>query len=707
MNDSPGVNDTPLATASQSVSLHDVASVFQALLESAPDPMVIADERGQIVIVNAQAEHLFGYMRAEMIGQPVEFLLPSRLTGIHEQHRAGYMQEPRTRPMGVGMELLARRSDGTEVAVEVSLSPLHSEHGLLVTSVIRDVTARKRAEHALAHQAAMLREQANLLDLAHDMIIVRDLERRITFWNRGAEAMYGWSREDALGRVADALLQTEPPDSLATIDAALVEHGFWEGEQTHTRRDGSRLIVASRQVVQRGEQDRPTMILEINTDITEQKRAGSELERQVSLRTAHLRALLTFSTELLPVRHLDDVLLHALQHALTLAPEAHRAALYVAERDSTTLALRAQVGYASPPHSTLPIDTTLVRTVAHRRGSYLVYASDDAAHPGMLDAVSPTFGLTSADSTALAVVPLLAQDALAGVLVLVRERNTGPFLSEALQTLEGIASIAAAAIQAEQSREEASFLSTQLARAEALHRTMTERLSVAEASVLQTARLAAVGQLAASIAHEINNPLYATRNALYLIHEELPPELRDTPYLIMAQEQLARIARITERMRDFYRPARGELAQQNLNELIEGTLALVGLDMRYDAIELKFSPAAELPTLLCNSDQLRQVFLNLILNAMEAMPQGGILNIRTAAGSSVALIEISDTGIGIPDEVREHLFEPFFTTKSTGTGLGLSISAHIVTQHGGQITVDSTPGHGTTFRITLPYHPPT
>ncbi len=707
MNDSPLGGDTPLATASQSVSLHDVASVFQALLESAPDAMVIADERGQIVIVNAQAEHLFGYMRAEMIGQPVEFLLPSRLTGIHEQHRAGYMHEPRTRPMGVGMELLARRSDGTEVAVEVSLSPLHTEHGLLVTSVIRDVTERKRAEHALAHQAAMLREQANLLDLAHDMIIVRDLERRITFWNRGAEAMYGWSRDEALGCVSDALLQTETHDSLATIDAALVEHGFWEGEQIHTRRDGSRLIVASRQVVQRGEQGRPTTILEINTDITEQKRAGSELERQVLLRTAHLRALLTFSTELLPVRHLDDVLLHALQHALTLAPEAHRAALYVADRDSTALALRAQVGYASPPHSTLPIDTTLVRTVAHRRGTYLVYARDDAAHPGMRDAVPPTYGLTSADSTALAVVPLLAQDALAGVLVLVREHNTGPFLSEALQTLEGIASIAAAAIQAEQSREEASFLSTQLARAEELHRTMTERLSVAEASVLQTARLAAVGQLAASVAHEINNPLYATRNALYLIHEELPPELRDTPYLIMAQEQLARIARITERMRDFYRPARGELAQQNLNDLIEGTLALVGLDMRYDAIELKFSPAAELPTLLCNSDQLRQVFLNLILNAMEAMPQGGILNIRTAAGSSVVLIEISDTGIGIPDEVREHLFEPFFTTKSTGTGLGLSISAHIVTQHGGQITVDSTPGHGTTFRITLPYHPPT
>jgi two-component system NtrC family sensor kinase len=116
-----------------------------------------------------------------------------------------------------------------------------------------------------------------------------------------------------------------------------------------------------------------------------------------------------------------------------------------------------------------------------------------------------------------------------------------------------------------------------------------------------------------------------------------------------------------------------------------------------------FTPAQELPLVQGNADQLRQVFLNLVLNAIEAMPNGGTLTVRTEAGPSVVLIEIQDTGVGIPDDIRPHLFEPFFTNKPNGTGLGLSISAHIVTQHGGHIDVESAPGQGTTFRLVLPY----
>jgi two-component system NtrC family sensor kinase len=99
------------------------------------------------------------------------------------------------------------------------------------------------------------------------------------------------------------------------------------------------------------------------------------------------------------------------------------------------------------------------------------------------------------------------------------------------------------------------------------------------------------------------------------------------------------------------------------------------------------------------------VFLNMIINAGEAMPQGGTLTVRTSAGPAVAVVEIQDTGTGIPESIRRRLFEPFFTNKPNGTGLGLSISAHIVTQHGGQIEVDSREGHGSTFRIVLPYEP--
>jgi two-component system NtrC family sensor kinase len=108
---------------------------------------------------------------------------------------------------------------------------------------------------------------------------------------------------------------------------------------------------------------------------------------------------------------------------------------------------------------------------------------------------------------------------------------------------------------------------------------------------------------------------------------------------------------------------------------------------------------------LCNADQLRQVFLNLTLNAIDAMPQGGTLTVRTIAGSTVAVVEIQDSGIGIPPDIRARLFEPFFTNKPQGTGLGLSISAHIVTQHGGQIEVESVEGQGSTFRVVLSHQP--
>ncbi|HYF62840.1 MAG TPA: PAS domain S-box protein [Herpetosiphonaceae bacterium] len=234
---------------------------------------------------------------------------------------------------------------------------------------------------------------------------------------------------------------------------------------------------------------------------------------------------------------------------------------------------------------------------------------------------------------------------------------------------------------------------------------MVERVSAAEAAMLQSARLAAVGKLAASIAHEINNPLYAARNCLYLLEEDLPPAQREGPYMQMARDQLARIAGIIERMRDFYRPMRGDMAAHDLNQLIEETLALVGFNMRHTTIAMQFTPDRALPPVVCNGDQLRQVFLNLSLNAIEAMNDGGTLAVRTLAQGSFAVIEIADTGIGLAPELKERIFEPFFTNKPSGTGLGLPLSAHIVTQHGGTIEVESAEGVGTTFRVVLPYEP--
>jgi PAS domain S-box-containing protein len=364
-----------------------LADQFQALLEGMPDAVIIVDEAGRIQIANGQAARLFGYTIDELLGQPVELLLPASLAERHVRHRASYMDAPHTRLMGSGLDLVARRRDGTTLMVEASLSALRTAKGLLVTSVIRDVTERKRA--------------------------------------------------------------------------------------------------------------------------------AEELERQ-----------------------------------------------------------------------------------------------------------------------------------------------------------------------------------------------MAARVTAAEAGMLQAARLAAVGQLAASIAHEINNPLYAARNSLYLLEDELTPDHPGAPFLAIARDELGRIAGIIERMRDFYRPPRGEQSLCDLNRLAEETLAVASLNTRHNAIQLRFDPTLDLPPVLANGDQLRQVLLNLLLNALDATPEAGTVTVRTKANPGMALLEISDTGVGIPPELREHLFEPFFTTKPTGTGLGLSISAHIVTQHHGQIDVESTPGKGSTFRVALPYRPP-
>ncbi|HMC08722.1 MAG TPA: PAS domain S-box protein, partial [Actinomycetota bacterium] len=129
---------------------------FQALLEAAPDAIVAVDREGVIRLVNAQTERLFGYSRGEMLGFAVEMLVPEPVRGVHPAHRAEYFADPRTRPMGAGLELSARRRDGSEFPAEISLSSIETDEGLLVSAAIRDITVRKRGKEAMQYLAALV-----------------------------------------------------------------------------------------------------------------------------------------------------------------------------------------------------------------------------------------------------------------------------------------------------------------------------------------------------------------------------------------------------------------------------------------------------------------------------------------------------------------------------------------------------------------------
>lgn len=226
-------------------------------------------------------------------------------------------------------------------------------------------------------------------------------------------------------------------------------------------------------------------------------------------------------------------------------------------------------------------------------------------------------------------------------------------------------------------------------------RTLNERLARAE-------RLAAMGTLAAGVAHEVNNPLASISSLVQMLRQGNGDESsREKLELISAQVQ--RISRVTRDLTEFARVRPAARVLTNVNEIVDSSLRLAGLDADFQRLNLIIEKDQELPPVVADPDQLQQVFLNLLLNARDAMAEGGELRLRTFSGPGDVCVSVRDTGHGIDDAVRSQIFDPFFTTKGPGrgTGLGLSVCFGIVTAHGGRIEVDSF-DHGSEFIVYLP-----
>ena len=232
-----------------------------------------------------------------------------------------------------------------------------------------------------------------------------------------------------------------------------------------------------------------------------------------------------------------------------------------------------------------------------------------------------------------------------------------------------------------------------------------------EQALFESEKLAATGRLAASIAHEINNPLEAIQNALYLLVKRIPEDDPNAKFLGIAMKETERMSRILRQMLGFYRPA-ADLAPTDINALIDETEALVAKRLRERGVRIEKRLQPDLPKVRASGDQIKQVILNLVLNAAEAMPKGGLVTVSTEshrdAGSGFILtdavrVQVADTGPGIAEDYLPHIFEPFFSTKGEkGTGLGLWVSLGIAQSHGGRLQVRNHPGGGSVFSMTLP-----
>jgi nitrogen-specific signal transduction histidine kinase len=235
-----------------------------------------------------------------------------------------------------------------------------------------------------------------------------------------------------------------------------------------------------------------------------------------------------------------------------------------------------------------------------------------------------------------------------------------------------------------------------------------------EQILFDSEKLAATGRLAAEIAHEINNPLEAIKNSLYLLSSKISAEDPNHKFLQIATKETDRVSRILRQMLGFYRPPKME--PTDINRLIDDAQALLEKHMRQNRVRIENDLEPDLPLVIAAADQIKQVILNLMLNAQQAMPDGGSLSVTTRVShgadpeflmSDSVHIQIHDTGKGIPEEYLPHIFEPFFSTKDAkGTGLGLWVSQGIVQAHGGSIKLRSREGRGTTFSVALPIHGP-
>lgn len=233
-------------------------------------------------------------------------------------------------------------------------------------------------------------------------------------------------------------------------------------------------------------------------------------------------------------------------------------------------------------------------------------------------------------------------------------------------------------------------------------REYVKQVEESQQALLQAEKMAAAGRLTASIAHEVNNPLQSMQNCLHLAgRQDLPPEER-AEYFELAKTELNRLMSTVQRMLDFYRP--GAVAPQKIKiiELLQHVLNLMSQQLDNHSVKVELDVPAGLPNVMAVSGQIQQVFINLILNAFDAMPNGGKLHIRARAVRGGVELFFQDSGPGIPDDRLAHIFEPFFSTKESGTGLGLTVSYNILTAHGGLLEFVQDSGPGACFRVYLP-----
>jgi two-component system NtrC family sensor kinase len=723
-----------------------------AIVEAAFDSIVTVDEAGRVLEFSKGAEAIFGYPRAEALGRPIaELIIPPHLRERHAQGMRRYLATGERRVLGQRIEIEGLRADGSLFPVELAIAEIRLEDRRLFTAYLRDITERRQAEQALQDSERQFRA---VVEDQTELICRFDPDFRLTFSNRAHARLFGVEPEALLGQNFFASIPAELREPLRQELLALTrENPIQMGENEKILGNGEVRWFAWTNHALFDNAGRRTGYQSVGRDVTSQKQADQALRESaaelaliadgIPLAVAIAR---TDRPEILFAnRQAQEILglrpgcqpeqvtavyqdLADRERLLRLVAGVGRVEGFeVQMRGKNGAAVWALISARTIHFRGTPAMLAVITDITERRRMEQALRNSEArlaafmqhAPVGMylkdLDGrylmanpeMAKVFGRPVAEMLGRTPEDVFAPTEAAMIRGYDREVVESGATSVREEYLAGLEDYAWSMVIRFPIRNEAGRI-THIAGFDVditkQKRTEYEVQRQREAAHLRE-KLASLGSLLANVAHELNNPLSVVVGRAIMLEDEADdPAVRASLGRLRAAAE--RCARIVKSFLALAREKPREAQPVDVRKVLDAVLDLA-YGLRSAGVETRREDAPDLPPVVADEAQLHQVFLNLLINALQALemvPPPRLLWLRTAAEDGVVRIEVVDNGPGVPTALRKQILEPFFTTKpvGAGTGLGLSVCHSIITAHHGTITVDERPGGGARFVVTLP-----
>jgi PAS domain S-box-containing protein len=693
---------------------------FRGLLEAAPDAIVGVTTDGRISLVNAQTERLFGYDRDELIGEPIEILVPDRVRSVHPGHRSGYFSQPQPRPMGAGMELAGRRKNGTEFPCEISLSSIDTEDGVLVSAAVRDVTERRR-------EAEAQNRLATIVQSSHDAIMGKSLSGVITSWNPGAERLYGYREAEIVGRNAEVLFPIDRRSNELAILSRIARGERVEQYQTERlRKDGSTVMVSLSMSPISDATGTIIGVASVSRDISDRQRAEARFrglleaapDAIVGVTPDGTIALVNAQVERLFGYHRDELLgqlveilvpgyardrhpAHRDGYLHDPAPRPMGAGMQLAGRRKDGSHFPAEISLSSIDTEEGVLVSAAIRDVSDRTRAEAKFRGLLEAAPDAIVGVAPDGQITLVNAQAERLfgygrdellgqpIEILVPDRARGVhpsrrtgyFTKPQPRPMGAGMQLAARRKDGTefpAEISLSALDTEDGPMVSAAIRDVTDRIES--QAEQERLKTAaererlEAQLHQSQRLESLGQLAGGVAHDFNNLLAVMLNYTAFVAEEINDAAaqdggrwRQVGHdIIQVQRAGERATELTHQLLAFGRREVVRPQVLNLNTVVGEIEALMRRTLG-EHIQLHATLTDDLWPVLADPGQLEQVLVNLAVNARDAMPDGGTLSIDT---TNITIDDTTTTVRGLALHAGRHVK---LRVADTGTGIPADI----------------------------------